>query len=61
MLADFGLSKALDDEPTGPTTSDDLKGTLRYYSPEVMSGSDRNLASDIWAWGCLVLEVRFIG
>ncbi|KAG8953715.1 Platinum sensitivity protein [Tulasnella sp. 424] len=58
MLADFGLSKALEDGPTGLTTSGGLKGTLRYYSPELIRDEDskHSLPSDIWAWGCLVLE-----
>lgn len=59
ILADFGLSKALEDGPTGLTTSDGLKGTLRCYSPELIRDQDssHSLPSDIWAWGCLVLEV----
>ncbi|KIO15995.1 hypothetical protein M407DRAFT_34375 [Tulasnella calospora MUT 4182] len=58
MLADFGLSKALEEGPTGLTTSDGLKGTLRCYSPELIRDQDssQSLPSDIWAWGCLVLE-----
>lgn len=60
MLADFGLSRALEDAPSGLTTSEGLKGTLRYYSPELMNEQDasHSLASDMWAWGCLVMEVR---
>lgn len=60
VLADFGLSKALEEGPTGLTTSDGLKGTLRCYSPELIREQDssHSLPSDIWAWGCLVLEVR---
>ncbi|KAG8924844.1 hypothetical protein FRC01_010981 [Tulasnella sp. 417] len=63
MLADFGLSRVLEDAPTGLTTTEGLKGTLRFYSPELMKGKDasHSLASDIWAWGCLVLEVRITG
>ncbi|KAG8951743.1 Transmembrane osmosensor [Tulasnella sp. 424] len=63
MLADFGLSKVIEEGATGLTTSDGLKGTLRYYSPELMSESKANhgLSSDIWAWACLALEVRIMG
>ncbi|KAG8917458.1 hypothetical protein FRC01_002441, partial [Tulasnella sp. 417] len=59
ILADFGLSKALEEGPTGLTTSEGLKGTLRYYSPEVIreTCNGHSLPSDIWAWACLVLEV----
>ncbi|KIO30968.1 hypothetical protein M407DRAFT_68727, partial [Tulasnella calospora MUT 4182] len=58
ILADFGLSKALEEGPSGLTTSDGLKGTLRYYSPELIRDANTNrfLSSDIWAWGCLALE-----
>lgn len=58
MLADFGLSRALEEGATGLTTSDGVKGTLRYYSPELVSDppADRGLPSDIWAWACLALE-----
>ncbi|KAG8911732.1 hypothetical protein FRC00_005925 [Tulasnella sp. 408] len=59
LLADFGLSKVLEEAPSGLTTSQGLKGTLRYFSPEILKGMDTGhpLARDIWAWACLVLEV----
>ncbi|KAG9026774.1 hypothetical protein FS837_004512 [Tulasnella sp. UAMH 9824] len=59
VLADFGLSRALEEAPTGLTTSEGFKGTLRYCSPELIKETDKvhSLASDIWAWACLVLEV----
>ncbi|KAG9017076.1 hypothetical protein FRB90_001855 [Tulasnella sp. 427] len=59
MLADFGLSKALEEGPTGLTTSEGLRGTLRYYSPELLDESNTGpeLPSDIWAWACLTLEL----
>lgn len=63
MLADFGLSKSLEDGPSGLTTSKGLKGTLRYYSPELLKEQEDvsyDLPSDIWAWGCLAVEVRTI-
>ncbi|KAG8896066.1 hypothetical protein FRC00_006548, partial [Tulasnella sp. 408] len=59
MLADFGLSQTLEDGPTGLTTSS-LKGTVRYYSPELVNpeqDAPSNLSSDIWAWACVALEV----
>ncbi|KIO28695.1 hypothetical protein M407DRAFT_71521, partial [Tulasnella calospora MUT 4182] len=59
VLADFGLSTILEEEGTGMTTSTGLKGTVRYYSPELILEADvkHSLQSDIWAWGCLILEV----
>ncbi|KAG8900131.1 hypothetical protein FRC00_014338 [Tulasnella sp. 408] len=58
VLADFGLSTILEEEGTGLTTSTGLKGTVRYYSPELVQEPDvkHSLQSDIWAWGCLTLE-----
>ncbi|KAG8913517.1 hypothetical protein FRC00_002235 [Tulasnella sp. 408] len=60
VLADFGLSTILEEEGTGLTTSTGLKGTVRYYSPELVLEPDvrHSLQSDIWAWGCLTLEVQ---
>lgn len=59
MLADFGISKSLENGPTG-LSSDGRDATLRYCSPELANEKGSawsELASDIWAWGCLALEV----
>ncbi|KIO31675.1 hypothetical protein M407DRAFT_19409 [Tulasnella calospora MUT 4182] len=58
VLADFGLSVALNDHPTGLSTTTGLRGTLRYYSPELVKEPSprHSLASDIWALGCVLLE-----
>ncbi|KAG9027287.1 hypothetical protein FS837_004315 [Tulasnella sp. UAMH 9824] len=58
LLADFGLSKALDTGPTGFTTGNDAKCTVRYSSPEVLREGTvaESLPNDIWSWGCLALE-----
>ncbi|KAG8974105.1 hypothetical protein FRC05_007853 [Tulasnella sp. 425] len=58
LLADFGLSRALDVGPTGFTTGNDARGTVRYSSPEVLlhGTAGQSLSDDIWSWGCLVLE-----
>lgn len=62
MLGDFGLATVLKNEPSGLTTDADdgavFKGSVRYSSPEVLDGEEKSIASDIWAWGCLLLEVR---
>ncbi|KAG8898744.1 hypothetical protein FRB99_007191, partial [Tulasnella sp. 403] len=59
MLCDFGLSKAEKGHPSGFSTSDFTHaGTLRYQSPELLEQDTlRSLESDIWAWGCLALEL----
>lgn len=59
MLADFGISKSLEDGPTG-LSSGGRDATLRYCSPELADEKGSawsELASDMWAWGCLALEV----
>ncbi|KAG8958003.1 hypothetical protein FRC00_003202 [Tulasnella sp. 408] len=58
LLADFGLSKAVDTGPTGFTTGNDARGTIRYSSPEVLlqGTAAESLSNDIWSWGCLTLE-----
>lgn len=60
VLCDFGLARILDDEHTGLTTTDTTKYTTRYASPELVmrEGAVHSLRSDMWAWGCLLLDVR---
>lgn len=59
VIADFGIPKVLEDRPTGLTTSSWAQGTIRYCSPELVTNSkpQHSLESDIWALGCLILEV----
>ncbi|KAG8899464.1 hypothetical protein FRC00_001397 [Tulasnella sp. 408] len=59
LLADFGLSKALDAGPSGFTTGNDARGTVRFSGPEILLDGveGQSLANDIWSWACLVLEV----
>ncbi|KAG9021229.1 hypothetical protein FS837_007431, partial [Tulasnella sp. UAMH 9824] len=58
LLADFGLSKALNAAPTGFTTGNDVRGTVRYSGPEILLQGTvaKSLSNDIWSWGCLVSE-----
>lgn len=59
MLCDFGLARALTVEPSGLTTTKVSAGTCRYGSPEVvLENKPRTLESDLWSWGCMLLEVR---
>ncbi|KAG8896866.1 hypothetical protein FRB99_008607 [Tulasnella sp. 403] len=56
MLCDFGLSKSTEGATT--VTTGNNGGTSRYWSPELFSPGNRpTLESDIWAWGCLLLEI----
>lgn len=56
MLCDFGLSKALDDTPSGLTTTK-VNFTIRYASPELLLHTTQSISNDTWAWGCFLLEV----
>lgn len=59
MLCDFGLATAMEDFASGLTTSR-FNGhhTTRFASPELVfdDAARRSVRSDIWAYGCLVLE-----
>ncbi|KAG8853668.1 hypothetical protein FRB96_008086 [Tulasnella sp. 330] len=57
VLSDFGLAVAAAQAPTGLTTSRGLKGSIRWFSPELVKGHPRSPASDVWAWACLFLEI----
>ncbi|KAG8933108.1 RHO1 GDP-GTP exchange protein 2 [Tulasnella sp. 408] len=59
-LVDFGLSRAmLDlDVTSGFTTSETVKGTLVYMAVELSSGQKASCASDVYAFGGLVLTLR---
>lgn len=59
MLCDFGLARMLEDASSGLTTTCSPKYTLWYASPELVNNNSRHtLASDVWAFGCLLLQVR---
>ncbi|KAG9011298.1 hypothetical protein FRB93_003100 [Tulasnella sp. JGI-2019a] len=58
MLTDFGLVKAVtQDAPHISSTSSGFKGSVRYSSPEVLDGKPRSTSSDMWAFGCTVMEI----
>ncbi|KAG8896506.1 hypothetical protein FRB99_008860 [Tulasnella sp. 403] len=60
LLCDFGLAKVVEDCPSGLTTSRfGQRGSLRYLSPELLIDPNphRTLQSDVWAFGCLLLEI----
>ncbi|KAG8923086.1 hypothetical protein FRC02_011421 [Tulasnella sp. 418] len=59
-LCDFGLSQFLDEalRISGYTTTNaNTGGTIRFMSPEVLEDRPKSVASDIWAMGCLVLQI----
>lgn len=62
MLTDFGLSKILN---TSGFTTKNIGGTCRWMAPELMQYSQDDdaefgptKATDVWAFGMTVLEVR---
>ncbi|KAG9037441.1 hypothetical protein FRB95_005731 [Tulasnella sp. JGI-2019a] len=57
MLCDFGLAKS--NFRSGLETSDITAGTVRFCSPELFDEVEHSPASDIWALGCLVVEIIF--
>lgn len=56
ILSDFGMSVALDVTSTGFTTSI-VGGATRYLAPELMDTQPRTFAGDVYAYGCICLEV----
>jgi serine/threonine-protein kinase len=68
-LLDFGLAKAfapgsggsdVSESPTleaGASLKGVILGTVPYMSPEQARGSDLDVRSDVWAFGCLVFEM----
>ncbi|KIO16076.1 hypothetical protein M407DRAFT_233844, partial [Tulasnella calospora MUT 4182] len=57
QLCDFGLAIAVQEARTGVTTSHAFTGSIRWCSPEVMGEEEKTIESDMWSWGCLVLEM----
>jgi len=53
-LADFGISRTLDDSTAMSSTS---VGTFKYMSVERLLGTEYNSSSDIWSVGIMLLEL----
>ena len=57
-LADFGCSKKLDVAPGGSTVvMRTMKGSIPWMAPEVIMGEGYGRPADIWALGCVVIEM----
>ncbi|KAG8946385.1 hypothetical protein FRC03_001389 [Tulasnella sp. 419] len=58
-ITDFGLSRVLQEGPSGFTTSSGITGTHRWMAPELFmtEGANYNTASDIYAMSLLILEI----
>ncbi|KAI5002133.1 hypothetical protein ZWY2020_026783 [Hordeum vulgare] len=55
-LGDFGLARFVDHE-TGSHTTDVLQGTYGYIDPVFIDTSQRNMQSDIYSFGIVLLEM----
>ncbi|KAG8926019.1 hypothetical protein FRC03_009686 [Tulasnella sp. 419] len=59
-LCDFGMSQFIDESAriTGFTTTHaNAGGTDRFLSPELLSDNPKTTTSDIWAFGCVVVQI----
>ncbi|KAG8973031.1 hypothetical protein FRC05_009146 [Tulasnella sp. 425] len=58
-LSDFGLSRVVQDlnARSGFTTSETVKGSVRYMAPELFAGKKSSLETDVYAFGGLILTV----
>ena len=67
-VLDFGLAKALADEPASdpsqsptlsaaPTRAGVILGTASYMSPEQARGKPLDTRTDIWSFGCVLYEL----
>ncbi|KAG9004307.1 hypothetical protein FRB94_006810 [Tulasnella sp. JGI-2019a] len=55
VLCDFGLAKS--EFRSGLETSGDFSGSIHFCSPELFMGAERSPSSDMWALGCLAIEI----
>ncbi|KZV78287.1 kinase-like protein [Exidia glandulosa HHB12029] len=59
-LCDFGFSILLAQHSQSFTQGSNVKGTCRWMAPELFDeeGAAHTFASDIWATGCLLIEIQ---
>ncbi|KAG8905095.1 hypothetical protein FRB99_000696 [Tulasnella sp. 403] len=59
VLCDFGLVETVHFQKPVVVAKLQPGGTARYWSPEFLDAEcHHGLESDVWAWGCLLYEVR---
>ncbi|KAG8902343.1 hypothetical protein FRB99_004604, partial [Tulasnella sp. 403] len=59
MLGDLRPAKATDTSAVSTNSNPTDRDTIRYRSPELLFHDNgySTLAADVWAWGCVLLEV----
>ncbi|KAM3371757.1 hypothetical protein ACQJBY_018921 [Aegilops geniculata] len=56
-IADFGLSRCLDENSAHATTTIHMFGTPGYMAPEILYGGKITFASDIYSLGSIIMEI----
>jgi len=56
-IGDFGLATVPEEADSGLTTTSENDGALRWASPELIRTKKRTKMSDVWAFGCTLIEV----
>lgn len=57
VLSDFGFTKV----GTEPGVSSSRRGTDRYRAPELIKWNEFSYKTDIWSFGCLLMEIASSG
>jgi len=56
-VADFGLSREVFDTTSGKGKTDSETGPLKWMAPESLLNKTYSVKSDIWSFGCTVIEL----
>ncbi|WNM25690.1 Stk1 family PASTA domain-containing Ser/Thr kinase [Demequina capsici] len=56
-VADFGLSRAIEDSTAGATSAGVIMGTVAYLGPELVSHGTADASTDVYAVGILLFEM----
>ncbi|KAG8963598.1 hypothetical protein FRC03_002793 [Tulasnella sp. 419] len=58
-IADFGISKFMEEvhQINAFSTGGDFRGNIRFSSPEVLMDDVKTLKSDVWAFGCVAIQI----
>lgn len=54
-VSDFGFSRVVGESGVGKTTTD--VGPIRWMAPEALLERTFSEKSDVWAYGCLLIEI----